>query len=58
MGLRPDEALARLFAAEDLAAAGRGPEADYQLERALRFFRSVGALRFIRHAEELVGASA
>ena len=58
MGARPDEAFARLRAAEAMAAAGRRPEADVQLERALAFYRSVGATVYIREAEGLFAASA
>ncbi|HSF62165.1 MAG TPA: adenylate/guanylate cyclase domain-containing protein [Gaiellaceae bacterium] len=58
IGARPDEALARLRAAETLVAAGRRTEADEQLGRALGFFRSVGATRYIREGERLLAASA
>ena len=58
MGARPDEAFSRLRAAEALAGAGRRAEADIQLERALAFYRSVGATAYIREGEELVAASA
>lgn len=51
-------ALARLRAAQELARTGPRAEADDQLRRALSFFRSVGATRFIRQAEELLAASA
>jgi len=51
-------ALARLRAAQELVRTGRPTEADTQLRHALSFFRSVGATRFIREAEELVAASA
>jgi tetratricopeptide (TPR) repeat protein len=54
----PDEALARLRAADQLVAAGRRAEADEQLGRALAFFRSVGASRYIREGEALLAASA
>ena len=53
----PDEALARLRAADKLLTAGRRVEADEQLDRALAFFRSVGATRYIREAEELLAAA-
>ena len=36
----------------------RRPEADVQLQRALAFYRSVGATRYIRQAEGLLAASA
>ncbi|HEU0247629.1 MAG TPA: AAA family ATPase [Gaiellaceae bacterium] len=58
MGSLPDEALARLRAAERLVAAGRRAEADAQLQRALAFFRSVGATRYVREGEALLAASA
>jgi len=57
MGSLPDEALARLRAAELLSAAGRRAEADEQLQPALAFFRSVGATRYIREAEALLAAA-
>ena len=53
-----EEARARLFAAEQLVAAGRRAEADAQLERALGTFRSLGAARDIRQAEALMAAIA
>jgi len=56
MGTRPNEAYARLRAAETLVAAGRPAEADEQLEMALAFFRSVGATRYLREAEALLSA--
>ena len=58
MGVTGYESLARLRAAEGLAAAGRRAEADAQLQRALAFFRSVGATRYIREGEALLAASA
>lgn len=51
------EAAARLRAAEKLVAEGRRAEAEAQLEKALAFFRAVGATRFIREAEALLPAS-
>jgi class 3 adenylate cyclase/tetratricopeptide (TPR) repeat protein len=53
-----NEALCRLRAAEKLAAEGRRVEADAQLQRALAFWRSVGATRFIREGEALLAAAA
>jgi hypothetical protein len=53
-----DEAYARLRAAEQLVAAGRSAEASAELDRALAFYRSVGATRYIREAEALLAASA
>jgi tetratricopeptide (TPR) repeat protein len=58
MGLRPLEAQARLQAAEHLRAEGRHAEANEQLECALAFFRSVGAVRYMRRGEALLSASA
>jgi tetratricopeptide (TPR) repeat protein len=53
MGDRPDEAYARLKAAEQLIGQDRRPEAEEQLERALAFFSSVRATAYIREAEML-----
>ncbi len=58
MGSRSDEALARLRAADKHVVAGRRAEADEQLGKALAFFRSVGATRYIREAEALLAATA
>ena len=58
MEARPEEAYARLRAAEALASEGRRAEADEQLRTALAFYRSVGATRFIREGEALLAASA
>jgi hypothetical protein len=54
IGARPDEAYARLKAAGTLLAQGRGGEASVQLERALAFFRAVGATAYEREAQGLV----
>ena len=58
IGARPDEAEARLRAAEQLVAEGRGAEADEQLRQALDFYRSVGAKRYVSECEVLLPASA
>ncbi|MEP7335219.1 MAG: hypothetical protein ABI717_05500, partial [Actinomycetota bacterium] len=58
MEMLPLEAHARLRAAERFRAEGRHPEADEQLERALAFWRSVGATRYVRRGEALLAASA
>jgi hypothetical protein len=58
MGLRTLEAHVRLRAGEQLLAAGRQSEAEKQLERALAFWRSVGATRYVRRGESLLGKSA
>jgi class 3 adenylate cyclase len=55
-GARPDEAEARLRAAERLRAEGRRADADVQIAEALSFYRSVGATKYVRDAEELVAA--
>jgi class 3 adenylate cyclase/tetratricopeptide (TPR) repeat protein len=57
IGSLPDEAYARLRAAEALLADGRRHEADEQLGRAFAFFRSVGATRYIREGEALLAAA-
>jgi tetratricopeptide (TPR) repeat protein len=58
MPMRPDEAEARLRAAEQLLSQGRRAEADEQLRLAIAFWRSVGATWFIREAEKLLAATA
>ena len=47
----------RLHAAKALAADGRRAEADVQLRRALAFYRSVGATRYVREGEALLAAA-
>ena len=56
IGSLPDEAHARLRAAEALAAAGRRQEADEELSLALDFYRAVGATRYVREGEVLLAA--
>ena len=58
IGHLSDEAYVRLRAAERLVGEGRRAEADEQLERALAFYRSVGATRYIQEAEALLAATA
>jgi hypothetical protein len=58
MGAARSAAQVRLRAGQELARTGRRAEADDQLRRALSFFRSVDATRFIREAEALLAASA
>src|SRR4051812_4264136 len=58
IGARPKEAFCRLRAAEALVGEGRRAEADDQLHRALAFYRSVGATRYVREGESLLAASA
>ena len=58
IGARTQEAFLRLRAAEQLVEEGRRAEADEQLNRALAFYRSVGATRYVREGEALLAASA
>jgi class 3 adenylate cyclase len=58
IGQLDDEAAARLRAAERLLREGRRAEADAHLQKALAFYRSVGASRYAREAESLLAASA
>jgi hypothetical protein len=58
IGAATQEAYARVSAARLLLAHGRRIEADVQLARALAFYESVGATRYIRLAESLLPASA
>jgi hypothetical protein len=52
IGSRPDEAWARLHAAEELAVAGVAPES--QLQPALDFFRAARATGYLQAAESLL----
>ena len=54
IGSLPDEAYARLSAAEGLLATGRRTEAAEQLDLAMAFYRSVGASEFLSTAERLL----
>ena len=58
IGSLPDEAEARVRAAEQLVAADRPTDARLQLDRALVFYRSVGASRYIEECEALLPALA
>ena len=58
IGSLPDEAYARLCAAEAHLAAGRRAEADAEAGRALTFHRATGARLYIGRAEALLPASA
>jgi tetratricopeptide (TPR) repeat protein len=58
MGAATEEAYDRVRLAEMLAQQGRRTEAEVQLQRALAFYRSVGATRYLRQAEELLARSA
>jgi len=52
IGCAPDEAEARIRAGQALAAAGRRTEAGEQFERALGFYRAVGATRYASQCEQ------
>lgn len=57
IGSRPDEAYARLRAAEQFASEGDPTRADAQRDRAMEFYRAAGAARYVRAAESLGAAS-
>jgi class 3 adenylate cyclase/tetratricopeptide (TPR) repeat protein len=57
IGALPEEASARLRAAESFVAEGRRAEADAELNRALAFWRSVRATAYVREAEALLAAA-
>jgi tetratricopeptide (TPR) repeat protein len=57
-GSLPDEAFARLRAAETLIRSGRRPEGDRELQRALAFYRSVMATAYLREGEALLAQTA
>jgi class 3 adenylate cyclase/tetratricopeptide (TPR) repeat protein len=56
IGVQPCEAYARLLAGEKLLTDGRPDAAAAQLDKALSFYRSVGATAYIRRAEASVAA--
>jgi tetratricopeptide (TPR) repeat protein len=58
IGSRPDEAYARLKAAERLLAGGRRDASGVQLRQAVDFYRQFQAAAFLRRAEALLVASA
>ena len=58
IGAVSDEAHDRLRLGEELIAQGRRREADIELQRALSFYRSVRATRYIREGESMLTASA
>ena len=58
IGSRPDEAFARLLAAERLVVAGRRAEAEEQARNVLAFAGEAGAAGWLRRAEALLAASA
>ena len=57
IGAKGLEAIARLHAAEDAAAAGRRSEADAELANAQPFFEAEGAKPYIRRCEALLAAA-
>jgi len=57
-GAATEEAYARLTASRAFVEQGRRAEADAQLQRALAFYRTVGAARYVREGEALLAASA
>jgi predicted ATPase/class 3 adenylate cyclase len=57
-GSLPDEALARLRAAESLIGDGRRADGDQELQKALSFYRSVGAAAYLREGETLLARTA
>jgi len=57
LGSLPDEADARLRAAEKLVDAGRRAEGEVELHKALDFYRSVGATFSIERAETLLASA-
>jgi class 3 adenylate cyclase/tetratricopeptide (TPR) repeat protein len=58
IGDAPGEAYARLRAAEALIAAGRRAEAEEPLQKALVFYREVGATAYVRKGEALLAVAA
>ena len=58
MGAVTEEARVRLWLAETLVSQNRRAEAEVHLQRALVFYRSVAATRYIAEGETLLAASA
>ena len=58
IGSLPDEAYARLRAAEQLLNAGQRADGHAQLQQAVGFYRQVRATGYLREADALVAASA
>jgi class 3 adenylate cyclase len=58
LGFASGEAGRRLRAAEQLIGAGQRQAGESELQRALAFYRSVGATFFVRRGEELLAATA
>jgi class 3 adenylate cyclase/tetratricopeptide (TPR) repeat protein len=57
IGSAPDEAFARLRAAEELVTAGRSTEAESELAAALVFYRQARATAYLERAEALEAAT-
>jgi class 3 adenylate cyclase len=57
IGAKGLEAIARLHAAEEAAAAGRRSEADAELAKAQPFFEAEGAKPYVRRCETLLAAA-
>jgi class 3 adenylate cyclase/tetratricopeptide (TPR) repeat protein len=57
-GSRPDEAYARLRTAREMVATGNRARGDRELQRALAFYRSVGAKAYLREGEALLAQTA
>lgn len=57
MGSKPEEAEARLRAAGSLIEQGCRAEANDQIRRAVAFWRSVGATRYVEEGDALLAAS-
>ena len=53
IGVLPEEAQARLLAAEAFTAAGRRDDAEAQLDRCIPFFESVGATAYASRGKKL-----
>jgi len=49
---------ARLCAAQELIEAGHRAEGEAELQKALAFYREVGATRYVQQGEALLAASA
>jgi len=58
IGCRSGEAYARLRATKQLVEEGQRAEADAELNKALAFYREVGATGYVREGEALLAASA
>ena len=56
IGILPNEAYTRLRAAEKLFGDGEVERAEAQLTKAFDFYRSVGAIEYVRQGEALLAA--